>query len=152
MAYASDTSVSIEKSQAEIERLVLGAGAKRFYRGSDENMASIGFTLAEKVILFELKLPTSEQLAATYKRARKVSQEAVGQVHRARWRALFLAIKAKLVSVEAGIESTSEAFLAHIVVPTDEGRSTRFANLAIKHIEAAYKTGGAPQLMAGSQK
>lgn len=39
------------------------------------------------------------------------------QSARAIWRALFLSVKAKLVSVESKIETFEEAFLAHIVMP-----------------------------------
>ena len=41
------------------------------------------------------------------------------QAVRQRWRALALVIKAKLESVESGIETTEQAFLANVVVMAD---------------------------------
>lgn len=66
---------------------------------------------------------------------------------RAAARELALAIKAKLVTVESGIETLEEAFLAHIVVPSD-GRSRRFADVAIAAIARAYSSpDGLPPLL-----
>jgi hypothetical protein len=142
--------VPIEKTQMEIERLVKAAGAKNFYRGSTDAKASIGFHLGDRMILFELLLPAKDEIKVKRRGyLSRASDEQVNQLHRSKWRALFLCIKAKLVSVEAKIETVDEAFLAHVVVPTDEGRSARFAEMAIKHIANAYKTGGAPQLPSG---
>src|ERR1700723_2772498 len=59
------------------------------------------------------------------------------QLARQRWRALLLVIKAKLESVESGIETLEEAFYANIVMP--DGRtiyeSTR------ETVRVAYDTG-----------
>jgi hypothetical protein len=64
---------------------------------------------------------------------------------RSAWRALMLAIKAKLVSVESGVEQFEEAFLAHIVVPGSRGQ--RFGAMAMRALEEGYSTGKLPPLL-----
>lgn len=137
--YAGNTHVPIQQSAAEIEKMVRTAGATSFYRGDDGDKAVIGFQLKDRRIMFELPLG----------RGRDQSQTAYEQALRSRWRALVLAIKSKLVSVAAGVESFEEAFLAHIVVP-HEGRATRFAAVALQAIARAYESGKPmPPLLGG---
>lgn len=136
MSYASKTSVPISRSQTEIEAIVRKAGATSFYRGDDGAKAVIGFQMNERKIMFELPLHSEER-----------SQLAQDQDLRSRWRALVLCVKAKLVSVESGVESFEEAFLAHIVVPNG-GRAERFSRMAIEAIASAY-SGKSKQLMLG---
>jgi hypothetical protein len=57
-----------------------------------------------------------------------------------RWRALLLTIKAKLVSVENGIEKFEEAFLAHIVI----AGGLTVGQKALPELAEIYKTGIAP--------
>ncbi len=59
------------------------------------------------------------------------------QACRSRWRALFLCIKAKLESIESGIETFEDAFLAHIQMP--DGHTV--AEHVRPRIAAAYETG-----------
>lgn len=146
MSYASETSVPVDRSQREIEQLVLKAGATSFYRGQDGAKALIGFQLKERRIMFDLPLPQPDEFAFYERRGRKVKsaphqvEQMLEQAERAKWRALALCIKAKLVSVESGVESFEEAFLAQVVVPHD-GRAVRFGALAMKAIAASYSTG-----------
>lgn len=138
-AYAANTSVPVAQSIGEIEKMVRGAGATSFYRGDDGDRAVIGFQLKDRRIMFELPLA----------RDVRQTQQSYEQALRSRWRALVLAIKSKLVSVESGVESFEEAFLAHIVVP-HEGRATRFAAVALQAISNAYQNGKPmPPLLGG---
>lgn len=63
--------------------------------------------------------------------------EAHNTAVRERWRALALALKAKLVSIEAGVETFEEAFLAHIVMP---GGST-VGQRVLPSVGEAYASG-----------
>jgi hypothetical protein len=104
-------------------------------------------------VMFELPLPKLEafRLDGRHRmRPAEKQHEAWEQGCRASWRALFLAIKAKLVSVESGVESFEEAFLAQLVVPTGDGRTERFSKQAVKAIAEAYHVNGPPVLMLGS--
>lgn len=149
MSYAAATSVPVERSQREIENLVAKHGATRFFRGYEEGRAVIGFELKDRRIQFELPLPRPEEFATYERRGRAVKstpqqvQYSIEQATRSRWRALSLAIKAKLVSVDTGVESFDEAFLAQIVVPG--GRP--FGKTAIPAINDAYRTGKLPPLL-----
>jgi hypothetical protein len=147
MSYATGTEVNVERSQVDIERLVKSKGAQRFYRGSDEERAMIAFELANRKIMFELSLPQPADFATvkvgrrTAKATPQQTERMIEQALRSRWRALMLCVKAKLVSVETGIETIEEAFLAQIIVPTDDGRARRFSQVAKAAIENSYKTG-----------
>lgn len=148
MPYATDTAVPVERSQREIEQLVGKHGARSFYRGQDQGRAVVGFELADRRIQFEIPLPTPEDIPK--KRGRHVPgvEQKLAQLERSRWRALAMVIKAKLISVETGVETMEEAFLAQVVVP-HEGRAARFYDVARGHLAETYRTGKMPPLLPG---
>lgn len=129
--YAQQTKVPVFQSRVEIERLLQKHGAQRFMVGSDEARAVIVFELKDRRLKFEVALPRLPNQQRTEKR------------HRQRWRALLLAIKAKLECVQSGIETFDEAFLAHVVMPDGMtvGEHTRGA------ITRAYETGNMQPLL-----
>lgn len=104
-------------------------------------------------VMFELPLPKPEAFRLNGNRQTRTPEkqhEAWEQGCRSSWRALLLAIKAKLVSVQSGVESFEEAFLAQLVVRDEDGRSVRFGIRAVKAIAEAYMSNGPPQLLLGS--
>jgi hypothetical protein len=103
MAYASRTDVPVDRSRAEIERLVTKFGATTFATAIEQGRAVVMFEAHSRRIRFDLPLPESSPKH--------------DQLRRSRWRALLLVIKAKLESVESKIETFEEAFLAHVVMP-----------------------------------
>jgi hypothetical protein len=143
MAYAKDTTVSVEKTEAEIKAVFRRYGATAFASMEGRGMAIIAFEMKERRITFKLPLP--QQDADEFKRtpgkqlmrSNESRIAAWEQACRSRWRALFLCIKAKLESVEAGIETFEDAFLAHIQMPDGltVGEHTR------PMIARAYETG-----------
>jgi hypothetical protein len=135
--FAVDTSVSTVQTQQEIEALVKGRGAVKYFRGEDEGRAVIAFDMKDRKVMFELPL---EQVH----KAAKESQARSAKLERQLWRSLFLCIKAKLVSVETGVETFEDAFLAQLIVPTAEGRATRFGKVARAAIKEAYDKGAVP--------
>ena len=153
MKYAADTSVSVAKSRAEIEEMVQRAGGAKFGTMLEPKRAFVIFELAQRRVMFELPLPDRSDFAKKKDRrgwpvtvSAEKQQQAFEQACRSRWRALYLCIKAKLVSVESKVESFEEAFLAQIVVPNGQG-SARFGDLAIKAIAQAYSGEGLPPLL-----
>lgn len=154
MKFASDTSVSVARSRGEIEDMVQRAGGLRFASMYEAQRAVVLFELHERRVMFELPLPTREDFAKREVRGKLVKAEPERQQRdweqacRTHWRALCLCIKAKLVSVESGVESFEEAFLAHIVV-NDGGKAKRFAEVAIGAIRDSY-TGQPLRPMLGS--
>lgn len=149
MTYAAQTSVSVERSKAEIESTVARYGASRFFSAWDESAALVGFQMEGRTVQFRLPLPDKEDFATTPGGRRRRNAEgkhnAWEQAQRARWRALLLCIKAKLESVESGIETFEEAFLAHILVVDNEGRQMTVGERMIPQIGELY-AGGKPRL------
>jgi hypothetical protein len=127
MGFAQGTSVPIEKSRAEIERIVARYGADKFASGWDGARAMIQFTAHDRVVKFVLPLPSSDDAKSEFKKKGHTDSFATGarvsewrtQEERRRWRSMLLAIKSKLEVVETGIETFEQAFLANIV--TDNG-------------------------------
>lgn len=121
--YASQTSVSPERSKAEIERTLQRYGATAFgYGWDDERMAAmIAFKSKGRQVRFLLPLPEVKDFRYTEKNRQWRNDSAMHKAHeqgvRQRWRALALSIKAKLEAVEAGIVTFEAEFLAHFVLP-----------------------------------
>lgn len=125
MTFANDTTVPVERSKAEIERLLGRHGAARFMSGWDGDTAVIGFVLGNRTIRFTLPLPakTDKQFHRTptgrQRRNPADAERAWEQACRSRWRALLLVIKAKLEAVQVGISTVEDEFLAWTVLPGD---------------------------------
>lgn len=103
--YAAKTKVSVEKTKTEIESTLKRHGARKFAYFTDDSGACVMFEAHQRRIRFNLPIKSS----------------ASDQLHRVRWRALLLCIKAKLESVASNIETFEEAFLAHVVM--DDNRT-----------------------------
>lgn len=120
MAYAATTSVAFEKSVSEIITLVRKAGAVQIGQMEDVDWFTVGFKLADRLIRFKLTFPTIDQMPKFNGRQQMLSTaqriEKLDQAKRQRGRALLLVIKAKLESVESGIETIEQAFLANVVL------------------------------------
>lgn len=168
MRYAADTKVSSEKSKAEIEATLRRYGADQFGSLWQEGKAAIQFRINSKMVRFILPLPDSKADEFTkggcirsswhnddpkhHSHSRGCFRELPPdqaaarweQACRQRWRALALAIKAKMEAVECGITSFEEEFMAHLVVPGQHGKT--LGQLMLSRIDEAYATGKAPQL------
>ena len=147
MAYAEKTSVSVSKTRAEIEELVQRYGADQFVSGYKANIAIIGFTMAGRQIRFVLPLPDQKEYWYTPGRRQRRTDEAAHaaweQACRARWRALYLIIKAKLEAVESGLSTVEKEFLYDIVLP--DGRTA--GEWMAPQIAEAYETGRMPAML-----
>jgi len=77
------------------------------------------------------------------KRSPQDAQKAWEQAGRQRWRALALAVKAKLEAVESQITSFETEFMAHIVMPN--GKTA--GEILLPQIEDSYKNGKMPSLL-----
>lgn len=142
MAYATDTTVPVEKSRGEIERLCMKYGCSQFMCGVDYEKlnARIQFKAKNRIVRFELPLPDPKKFSQTRR---------FEQATRSKWRALVLVLKAKLESVESGISTFEEEFLPFIVLPNDQ----TVAGVILPMIDGAYKSGKMPpQLLLGDGK
>lgn len=144
MRFAQDTTVSVERSKGEIERILTRYGATEFASGWKAERAMLQFRMTERIIRFVLPLPNKEDFRSTPTGRRSRNEQATmiawEQGCRQRWRALLLSIKAKLESAESGIEEFDTAFMGQIVMPNGK----TMAEIALPQIEIAYKSGKMP--------
>lgn len=150
MIYAADTSTSVEKTRAELESVIRKYGADAFAYAMDNNKAMIQFRASGKQVRFILPLPSPDEKRFTHQTNRtwltRTSDEARKeweQACRSSWRALFLAVKAKLVAVESKIATFEQEFMAYVVLPN--GRTAGEEILPM--IDEAYATGRMPSFV-----
>jgi hypothetical protein len=151
--YAENTTVTIERSQAEIQGLIQRYGARKFASGYDDDarLAVIQFEMTGRRVMFRLHLPDiDEDRFALDGRGRARSQTAWANAYdqecRRLWRSLLLVIKAKLESVESGVETFDEAFLPQIVIP---GTGQTYSEYSLPQIAAVYERGELPPMLPG---
>jgi hypothetical protein len=154
MAYAKGTDVPASASEGEIKKFVLRAGATSFMSGQTGKVAMVAFELEGRRIVFNMPVPdrASDEFVLTptkkWKRSHEQSDAAWEQAVKERWRALLLCIRAKLESIESGIETFEEAFLAHIQMP--DGQTV--GDMAKPVIAKAYETGQMQPLLPAPRK
>jgi hypothetical protein len=112
--YAEGTEVSVEQSKAEIERILVRFGASHYGVMHAPDAAQVIFRAHGRNVRFDLRFPpvTDKQ----FRTGRRRPEDAHAAEVRRRWRALCMVIKAKLESVQTGITSFEEEFLAHLVL------------------------------------
>jgi len=153
--YAEKTTVPVENSRAEIERTLARYGAQSFAYGWDQARAVIEFAHQDRRVRFVLPLPDrgdpefTEYTRGTtcptrHRRTAEAAQKEWEQACRQRWRALALAIKAKLEVVEAGISTFEAEFLAQMVLPDN----TTFGAWAEPELARVYETATMPTMLA----
>jgi hypothetical protein len=120
VSYASQTSVSTERSKGELERLLSKAGATSFMSGFDGTTAMLGFKMHERFYSIRFQLPAQDEYALTPGGRRQRSSVDMLKHHeqgcRSRWRAIVLIVKAKLEAVEIGVVTVEEAFATDLVL------------------------------------
>lgn len=126
--YARKTKVPANQTRSEIESTLKRYGAKNYGFMSMPGVVMVAFEASDRRVRFKVPTPDEDKNA---------------QAFRQRWRALLLAIKSKLESVQTGIESFDEAFMAQIVLP--DGRT--MAEFATPQIAKSYQGGKMPPLL-----
>ena len=147
--YAADTTVSAEKSRAEIERTLQRYGATSFSYGWEGEHAAVMFAMNDRRVRFVLRMPSRDDREYTHtptrgnKRTESQAYESWEKACRQRWRALALVVKAKLEAVDAGISEFEDEFMAQIVLP-DGGTVGDFMR---PQIEEAYVSNTMPSML-----
>ena len=149
--FAANTSVSVNKSKAEIEAIVERYGATGFMSAWTTDKALIAFAMEGRQVRFTLSMPLKSNPEFTeYKQGRstflRTEAQALArweQACRQRWRALALVIKAKLEAVETGISVFEDEFMANVVMPNGRTVSEEVRPL----IAEAYATGKVQALL-----
>ncbi len=146
MRYANSTSVSPDRSRAEIEKILSRYGATGFMYGWNETGAVLGFMLGSKQYRFVLVMPLQAEFKRSEKGRNRTGSQAVkayDQAIRQRWRAMSLVIKAKLEAVTSKISTVEQEFFAWMVLPNGQTAGEAF----LPKIEEAYETGRMPKLL-----
>ena len=147
--YAQNTTVSITKSLAEIERIVERFGASDFaYMTSKTGQSAVVFEINNRRVRFIISTPseTAQEFTQTSKgraRTASVRRELWEQARRQRWRALALVVKAKLEAIESGITEFEDEFMAHIVLPSGQ----TVGDFMKPQITQAYLEGTLPSML-----
>lgn len=113
--YAEGTSVPIERSQAEINKVLTKFGADQLAQASSQSPPAVlmGFRVKGRLIRFHLPMPEVKSYRGT---PLQIEKEYNAECRR-RWRALLLVLKAKLEAVDSGITTFEQEFYAHTVLP-----------------------------------
>jgi len=138
--YAASTSVSVEKSRGELERLLVRHGATRYGIAHHEDGAQVSFLLSGHHVRVAVPLPSLEAYPDPtklnyYNKAKtprdwnrwNVGQRKAwidaqrDQVTRQRWRCILLIVRAKLELIEMKLSTVEREFLADITL--SDGRS-----------------------------
>jgi hypothetical protein len=159
MQYASETTVSVAKSRAEIESTVTRYGASEFISGWSAGFAQVAFQMKNRQIRFMLPLPNkSDDRFLTREDGRSGRRtpnsaekiEALWeQACRQRWRALLLVIKAKLEAVECAISTFDSEFMSNIVLSDGLTIGEKMLDKEGKLLPAVVGTGNLPRLLPG---
>jgi hypothetical protein len=128
--YAAQTEVPVERTRAEIEKVLLKYEAEEFHSGWRTGEAMIAFRIQGLFVRFLIPFPPRDDEAFTWRvnkrtgRREKLADSTAARLHeqaiRQRWRALLLVVKAKLEAVECGISTIEREFLAFVVMPNDQ--------------------------------
>lgn len=150
-AYATRTRVPIERSREDILRTLKRYGADSFGFMSDATRDMIVFRAHQLHVRFDVPRPHAgewqpgpRQRYVAPERKAELLEVAVEAEMRRRWRALLLAIKAKLEMVESGISTFETEFLPHVV--TGDGRTV--GEHLVTQLPALQAAGGVPLLPA----
>lgn len=136
--YAATTVVSVDKSQAEIKKILAKYGASAFAFAEGNGKAMMQFELKGRRIMFKLPLPAPPSPNAT-----QASIKTYEQICRSRWRSLCLGIKAKLECVHSEITTLEQEFMAHIVLPN----GATVGDVMVPQIAMSYERNEMPPLL-----
>ena len=143
--YATETTVSIQRSRAEIETVLQRYGASQFayLMDTEANCAIFAFRIKRSQVRITLPMPdrSSREFTETpsrrYARSEKDAQAAWEQACKQRFRALLLIIKAKLEAVDCGISTLEREFLADTILPSGQ----TFGQWVAPQLEDIYANG-----------
>lgn len=150
--YAEGTSVPVERTKAEMDRLLRQRQATRMAFAEEIGRAVILFEMEGRRIRFSMPMPDrNEERFLVDGRGKKVpdarAYDRWERECRALWRGLFMAMKSRFVNVDNGIESFEMAFLPHTVMP--DGKTV--AEHVLPAVASAYKHGKMMPLLSSGE-
>jgi hypothetical protein len=141
-SFAQGTDVSVAKSRTQIDTMLAKNGATSIGSLWGANAALLVFEMKGRKIKLTLPLPQPSE-PAFEKDGRGITRTDVQRKtacdaeHRRLWRAFRLVLQAKMESIESGMETFEQAFLAHIMAP--DGQTVGEA--MIPQLVRAYRDG-----------
>ncbi len=151
--FATKTTVSVDKTKAEIEATLRRWGASGFMSAWEGENNVIAFKYKGLEARINLMMPDRNSKAITmtpttmHYRSDADQEKVYAQAKRTRWRELLLYIKASLAGVDAGIISFEQAFLPHFVLPN--GRTV--TDSLMPEIYRALEAGELPAMLGAGQ-
>lgn len=150
MDYARKTSVSIDSSQQEVNRLLRRAGADKCMNGWDGDCAFVAFVLKDIPIRMKVDMPQKkdyEQTETGRQRKYNAALLAWEQACRQRMREFCLLLKAKLVAVSIDLRTIEHEFYADICLPAKGGAT--IYECQRDQLQSMMSTGKIPALLPG---
>jgi hypothetical protein len=151
--YAEGTTVSVEKSRVEVEKILSRYGATQRGVMLAESMAQIAFVVEGAKYRIDVPLPHRDPdkpppgwhawEEARRERYRESHHE---QACRERWRAIVLMLKAKLEVISLGLSTVEREFMADMVLPNGRTASQCLPDI----IRAGLADPGVRQLGGGT--
>ena len=126
MAYES-TTVTVERSQSEINRLLYNHGCEATRFTNTPDGAIIDFIRLEVKDGRERRIAVS--LPVRYRLSEKMTQKQMQQHIRTKWRSVFYWLKAQFDAMDQGIIAYEEAFMPNLIVALPNGTSGRLREL-----------------------
>jgi hypothetical protein len=111
LAYAKKTTVPVDRSRAEIEKILSRYGADKFFYGTSPQGSGIGFEYKGRAVRMSVPNPNPK----IYDTDKKFESE-----KRRMWRVLCLALKAKLELIDAELTTFEDEFLAQTALPSGQ--------------------------------
>jgi hypothetical protein len=146
MIYRPYTSISIERSCAEIKKTLQRIGADQFIYSRQGNFEVIEFHARGWQVKFCLPLPSRADFiytAAKHRRRRMQVVSSWEQACKIAWREFVLIFKAKIRAIENGVTEFEDEFLAQIELPSGH----QVGQWIRPQIAVAYERGDMPPLL-----
>ena len=140
MAYEK-TAVPVARSQEAVRTLLRDAGADRVAFGEVLNgpALSVGVEFLHNEVLVRVTCPVGEPSMST-----KTTEQETRRV----WRVLHWSLKARMESINEGLETFEQAFLPHIVDPASGRTLWQMVQPALRDGRLAVGAGGLGGILA----
>jgi len=155
MSYARNTRVSEDRSRQEIERLLMKYGADEFGYFTRKHQAAVCFVYCGLRIQMTIDLPDrdSDRFHKTPVRGNSRNESSAFDAWQAEvrrlWRALTLAIKAKLVFINEGGTTFENEFMPYVVCNDGKTIGQKMSPILQKAIKQGGQVPAMLQLTAG---
>lgn len=154
---SADTKTPVSQSQAALEKLLRRYGASGFGFNSDykERLIRVTFRVPDApgsptIVPVRLEISIEAIARALYSGQKVLSAYAWEQAERVAWRHLVLWVDAACSATNAGLQTMSEAFLAHALVRGHDGTVKRVVEFLDEAAAAEGKAGFRAMLPAAT--